>query len=211
MLILVNKKKPGLWGTRGRAPGFFWNDRSGEMLRQRGNSTFTKKFPKIQNDPQPKQLAAIVSVRIIRKLLKYMKKMERLGVSRLFLGMCQAIDPPTILVVEDEPFIRMSTVTTLEDEGFSVLQAQNSAEALDILSRHPEVNILITDVRMPGLMDGLALVARVQIDYPAIRSIVVSGNTSAEQASNAGALGFVAKPYLAQTILQAVHDTVLRN
>jgi DNA-binding NtrC family response regulator len=125
--------------------------------------------------------------------------------------MCHAIDPKTILVVEDEPFIRMSTVGALEDAGFWVLEAQNSAEALDILSRHPEVSIMVTDVRMPGRMNGLALVAQVRIDHPAIRAIVVSGNTSAEQASDAGALGFVAKPYLAQTMLQAVHDTVLRH
>jgi DNA-binding NtrC family response regulator len=143
--------------------------------------------------------------------LKHKQKLERFGVSRFFFGMCQTTDLQTILLVEDEPFIHMSAVATLEDAGFWVLQAQNSAEALDILSRHPEVNILITDVRMPGLMDGLALVARAQIDYPALRSIVVSGNTSAEQASNAGALGFIAKPYLAQTMIQAIHDTVLRN
>lgn len=117
----------------------------------------------------------------------------------------------TVLVVEDELFIRMSAVVALQDEGFLVLEAKNSAEALKILSRHSETSILMTDVRMPGLMDGLALVAQVQIDHPAIRSIVVSGNATAEQARNAGALGFLAKPYLAKTMLQAVHDTVLRH
>ena len=113
----------------------------------------------------------------------------------------------TILVVEDEVFIRMSAVATLVDAGFVVLEAKNSLEALDILSRHVETSILMTDVRMPGLMNGLALVAQVQIDYPAIRSIIVSGNASAEQARNAGAFGFVAKPYLAKAIVQAAHDT----
>lgn len=115
----------------------------------------------------------------------------------------------TVLVVEDELFIRMSAVAALEDEGFLVLQARNSADALIMLARHSETTILMTDVRMPGLMDGLALVAQVQIDHPAIRSIVVSGNATAEQARKAGALGFVAKPYLAKTMVQAVHDTAL--
>ena len=114
----------------------------------------------------------------------------------------------TILIVDDELFIRMSAAAVLEDEGFLVLSAKNSAEALEILSRHSETDILMTDVRMPGLMDGLALVARVRIDHPAILSIVVSGNASAEQARDAGASGFVAKPYLAKTMIQAVHDTV---
>lgn len=128
-------------------------------------------------------------------------------------GLIDAVGPfqQTILVVEDELFIRMSAVGALQDEGFLVLAAKNSAEALKVLSRHSETNILMTDVRMPGHMDGLALVAQVQIDHPDIRSIVVSGNTTAEQARNAGASGFVAKPYFAQTMVKAVHDLLLRN
>ena len=125
--------------------------------------------------------------------------------------MCQAADPLTILVVEDEPLIRMSAVATLEDAGYCVLEAQSSAQALDILAEHSEVSIIVTDVRMPGRMDGLALVAWVQLNNPEIRSIVVSGNATAAQAGKAGAFGFVAKPYLPNTIIQAVQDTVLRH
>lgn len=117
----------------------------------------------------------------------------------------------TILVVEDEFLIRMSAVATLENAGFCVFEARNSLEALDILSRHAEIGVLMTDVRMPGLMSGRELIAQVQIDHPAIRSIVVSGNASAEQAHNVGAVGFVPKPYLAETIVQAVRDTMLRH
>jgi len=129
----------------------------------------------------------------------------------LIKGMCQAADPRTILVVEDEPLIRMSAVAALQDAGYWVLEAKNSAEALDVLSRHSEISIMVTDVRMPGHMDGLALVTWVQLNNPGIRSIVVSGNATAAQAGKAGAFGFVAKPYLPDTIIQAVHDTVLRH
>jgi two-component system, response regulator PdtaR len=125
--------------------------------------------------------------------------------------MGEAIIQRTILVVEDEVLIRMSTVATLEDEGYCVLEAQNSPEALQILSRHAEVSILVTDVRMGGAMDGLALVAQVRLAHPAIRAIVVSGTTSATEAIDAGALGFLTKPYMAHTLVQAVHDTVLRH
>jgi len=127
------------------------------------------------------------------------------------LGMEGGKTQQTVLVVEDEFFIRMSAIATLEDAGFFVLGAKNSAEALEILSRHSEIDVLMTDVRMPGLMDGLALIAQVQVDHPAIRSIVVSGNASAEQARNAGAFGFVSKPYLPKTILQALDAAVLRH
>jgi len=124
--------------------------------------------------------------------------------------MGEAVIPRTILVVEDEVFIRMSSVATLEDAGFYVLEAQNSPEALQILSRHAEVSILLTDVRMDGPMDGLALVAQVCIDHPAIRAIVVSGTTSASQAGDAGAFGYLRKPYMAHSLVKAVHDAVLR-
>ena len=125
--------------------------------------------------------------------------------------MGEAITQRTILVVEDEALIRMSTVATLEDAGYCVLEAQNSPEALMILSRHAEISILLTDVRMGGSMNGLALVAQVRLDHPAIRAIVVSGTTTATEAIDAGALGFLTKPYMAHTLVQAVHDTVLRH
>ena len=129
----------------------------------------------------------------------------------LILGMCQAADSQTILVVEDEPLIRMCAVAILQDAGYRVLEAQNSAEALDVLSQHSEISIMVTDVHMPGHMDGLALVTWVQLNNPSIRAIVVSGNATAAQAGKAGAFGFVAKPYMPDTILKAVHDTVLRH
>jgi CheY-like chemotaxis protein len=80
----------------------------------------------------------------------------------------------TILVVEDELLIRMCSVATLEDAGYRVLEAGNSAEALAVLARPNAVAILMTDVRMPGEMGGLKLVAKVRIDRPDIRSVVVS-------------------------------------
>jgi len=127
------------------------------------------------------------------------------------IAMGHAASRRTVLVVEDEILIRMSTVAMLEDAGFDVRDAENSAEALCMLARYDEINVLMTDVRMPGLMDGLALVAQVCITYPAIRSIVVSANGSAAQASNAGAFGFVAKPYTASALVRAVNDTGERH
>jgi two-component system, response regulator PdtaR len=132
--------------------------------------------------------------------------MEPFGFSRLIIGM--TAHPQTILVVEDEPFIRICAVDMLEDAGFWVLEAQDSAEALKILAHNDDISILLTDVRMPGRMDGLALVAEVCTTHPNIRSIVVSANASAEQASDAGAVVFLTKPYTARTIVQAIHDTV---
>ena len=74
----------------------------------------------------------------------------------------------------------------LEQAGFRVLEAQDSAEALALLADQDEIGILVTDVRMPGTMDGLALVAQVRHDHPAIKSIGVGHASSAAEARNAG-------------------------
>jgi DNA-binding NtrC family response regulator len=118
---------------------------------------------------------------------------------------------PTILIVEDEILIRMSSVATLEDAGFRILEAGSAAEAMEVLSANSDVDVLMTDVRMPGGMDGLKLVALVHRRHPDIRAIVVSGNTSAEDARNAGAIGFLQKPYMADTLVCAINDLIQRN
>ena len=95
--------------------------------------------------------------------------------------MSQAEIQQAVLVVEDETFIRMSAVVSLEDAGLNVLEAANSDEALILLAEHAEISVMVTDVRMPGTMDGLALVSRVCRDHPLIRAVVVSGNTVAAE------------------------------
>jgi two-component system, response regulator PdtaR len=117
----------------------------------------------------------------------------------------------TVLVVEDDALIRMSAVASLEDLGLDVLEAANSAEALVLLARHAEICVMVTDVRMPGAMDGLTLVSRVCRDHPHIRAIVVSDNATAAQAYTAGAVMFMAKPYLTPELVEAVFGLVPHN
>ena len=120
--------------------------------------------------------------------------------------MTNAQTSPTVLVVEDEIFIRMSTVATLEDAGFAVLEAHDSAEALRVLAGHDDVHIMVTDVRMPGAMDGLGLVSRLQQERPRLRALVVSANACAADAFKAGAAAFLPKPFLLQSIVRAVTE-----
>jgi DNA-binding NtrC family response regulator len=117
----------------------------------------------------------------------------------------------TVLIVEDEILIRMCSVATLQDAGYRVLEAGNSAEALAILARPNVIGILMTDVRMPGQMNGLELVAKVRIDRPDIRSIVVSANVTGDEACDAGAVGMIAKPFLAETLVRAIQNTLSRD
>ena len=117
----------------------------------------------------------------------------------------------TVLIVEDEALIRLSSAATLEDAGFHILEAGSSAEALDILMEHKDIDVLMTDVRMPGEINGLDLVALTHRFHPDIRAIVVSGNATAEEARHAGAVGFLPKPYMAHSLVRAINDLIARN
>src|SRR5215203_2112901 len=76
-------------------------------------------------------------------------------------------DPPVVLLVEDEPLVRMTAADELEEAGFQVLEAANADVALKVLeARSDEVQVLFTDVDMPGSMDGLALAEQVHSRWP---------------------------------------------
>ncbi|MEX2131926.1 MAG: PAS domain S-box protein [Pseudohongiellaceae bacterium] len=81
----------------------------------------------------------------------------------------------TVLVVDDEPGLLDVAVAYLEDMGFSVLASSSGNEALQQLSEHPDVDLLITDVVMPGNMNGVALAAEARKSYPDIKVVYVSG------------------------------------
>src|SRR5580698_8037145 len=104
---------------------------------------------------------------------------------------------PTILLIEDEAIIRLGTTAMLEDAGYEVMEAGDASEALAILSSHPEIDVVLTDVQMPGVIDGLNLVEIINQDYPAIRCIVTSGKASLGEAKQCGARSYLPKPYSA--------------
>ena len=83
---------------------------------------------------------------------------------------------PTVLVVEDEPVVRMDAAITLEDEGFEVIEAATARAALAMLEkRNGDVAALFTDVDMPGDMNGLELAGIVHHRWAHIALVVTSG------------------------------------
>ncbi len=87
--------------------------------------------------------------------------------------------PTTILIVEHEALIRVELRCQLEDLGHIVLEASNADEAILMLDRHQDVGVLLTDVRMPGTMDGLRLARHVRDRWPPVKIIVSSGSGDA--------------------------------
>ncbi len=109
--------------------------------------------------------------------------------------MQQPLIPITVLVVDDEPLIRMYAVDVLEDAGFRVVEAGGSEEALRILDTHPEINVLFTDINMPGSFDGLELARRVHTRRSDVQIIITSGRERPAASDIPDDGKFVAKPY----------------
>ena len=109
----------------------------------------------------------------------------------------------TILLVEDEFFIRMSMAEELRSAGFTVVEATNADEAISVIQGGASIDVLFTDVKMPGSMDGIALAHRVQADFPAIKILVTSANDVPSE-QRKGINGFLRKPYRVATLIRRI-------
>lgn len=110
----------------------------------------------------------------------------------------------TVLVVEDEPLIRMALVDLLEEAGFNVQEAGDAAEAIVALHDLPKVQVLFTDLHMPPGIDGLALAHHVARLHPEIGIIVVSGHPAPARHLMPAGSSFLAKPYATDYVVSHV-------
>ena len=113
-----------------------------------------------------------------------------------------------ILVVEDEFLIRMLLADELRDVGYQVIEASTADEGLEVLlGVTPDA--IISDVKMPGSIDGLGLLEAVREKSPGLPVIIMSADAHPDIAIAAGANQFVAKPFKVGVIVEAVrHELV---
>lgn len=104
----------------------------------------------------------------------------------------------TVLLVEDEVLIRIPVAESLRDIGYEVIEAGNADEAIIIVNSGIHVDLVISDVQMPGQMDGRALVKYLTLERPDIPIILASGALIAPDIGDL-VLG-VRKPYLPSDI-----------
>jgi CheY-like chemotaxis protein len=117
-----------------------------------------------------------------------------------------------ILVVDDETFILDTARQTLEDAGYRVMTAQGGQAAIDVMERNGDaVEAVITDLRMPE-MTGFELIRALRADFPDLPIIAASGMADGrtDDAVDAGAQTFLAKPFTAEK-LQATLQDVLQD
>ena len=100
-----------------------------------------------------------------------------------------------ILVVEDSALIRMGAVDIVDSAGYIALEAQDADEAIRILESRDDIDLVFTDVQMPGTMDGVKLSHYIRNRWPPVRIIVASGMAILEESSLPTGSRFFSKPY----------------
>ncbi len=116
----------------------------------------------------------------------------------------------TILLVEDEEGLRALNARGLSSRGYTVLQASNGVEAIDVLEKHGDVDLVVSDVVMPE-MDGPTLLKELRRRNPKVKVIFVSGY--AEEAFQKNLAGqeqyeFLAKPFTLKQLVSKVKETM---
>lgn len=116
------------------------------------------------------------------------------------------------LIVDDEPAVRTYLRAILEREQIHCLEAENAIEALRIVkSLDGRLDLIVTDVKMPGDMDGIDLAHAIGANYPAISVILITGYAD-EKAIRSAASVFklIQKPFAVDTVLNMVRQSMTR-
>ena len=112
----------------------------------------------------------------------------------------------TVLVIEDEPLVRIWLADVIEAAGYEVLTAATGDEGLELLKRERHLAALVTDVDIPGSLNGFALAWKTKSCHPEARLLVVSGQVRPNPNDLPPDAQFFAKPVQQQTLLRALRE-----
>ena len=115
---------------------------------------------------------------------------------------------PVVLVVEDDPLLRMLAVEIVQEAGFTAIEAQDADEAVVLLESRTDITLLFTDINMPGSMDGLKLAHAVRDRWPPIKILVVSGKQPFQSSDLPSNSCFVGKPYQASALVEELRSII---
>lgn len=118
--------------------------------------------------------------------------------------MSHAAAPITVLVVEDDHFVRMDAVDIVEEAGFIALEAENADEALRLMEDNPAIRIIFTDIDMPGSRDGIKLAHAVRDRWPPVTIIIASGHHRPALHEMPARARFFPKPYARAAVKAAL-------
>jgi CheY-like chemotaxis protein len=115
---------------------------------------------------------------------------------------------PVVLIVEDEALLRLALAEHLQGCGFTVLEACDAHEAIEIMEIGGEIDVVFTDVKMPGEIDGFGLARWVRDNQPGLVVFVASGYSGKFDLARELCAGeqFFAKPYDLDVIVAKIHE-----
>ena len=111
-----------------------------------------------------------------------------------------------VLVVEDEFLIRLSTVQMVEEAGCETLEAASADEALAVLVRRPDIDVVFTDVNMPGSMNGLELAQSIAEHWPSVRVVLTTGKVIVRDKDLPEDNRFIPKPFSSDQVARVLHE-----
>jgi CheY-like chemotaxis protein len=109
--------------------------------------------------------------------------------------MCAQHSTHAVLIVEDEPLLRLDIVETFVAAGFRAFEAGSAIAAIEILQMHSEICAVFTDVDMPGTMDGIELAHVIRKRWPPTILVVSSGHSAPSAGMLPSETTFLPKPY----------------
>jgi two-component system cell cycle sensor histidine kinase/response regulator CckA len=118
----------------------------------------------------------------------------------------------TILLVEDEANVREFAAAVLQQDGYTMLQAKSGENAREVWRWHSaRIDLLLTDVVLPGELSGVQLAEKLKAEKPALRVVLATGysrESVAPQSPGAETFFVLSKPYTPRSLLQAVHEVL---
>jgi DNA-binding NtrC family response regulator len=117
----------------------------------------------------------------------------------------------TVLLVEDEVIIRLAIAEYLRDHGFAVIEAASPLEARAVFNAGVDIDVVFSDVDMPGDEDGHIFARWISEHFPHVGVLLTSGVTSGGLGAANAHITFVDKPYAREKILAHIQGLLARR
>jgi len=113
-----------------------------------------------------------------------------------------------LLVVDDDVMLRLDMSDRLRRRGFSVFRASDADQAIRMMEKHPSITAILSDIRMPGPMDGLELLHEISRRWPGRRLVLISGYSSPPACELPPGAQFLLKPVTRTALDRVLEDVV---
>ncbi len=119
-----------------------------------------------------------------------------------------SVDEMVILVVDDDPLVRMQAANVLTDAGFEVLEADSADEGIELLDHDRTIGAVVSDIETPGRYDGFALAWHACMKDPATPVLLISGRTMAADDELPWGARFLEKPVDPDQLVHALREVL---